>query len=642
MEVLKRGLVLLMVFMVFQRGEGQLFENFYRGTCPNLEMIVKQVVSTKFSQTFVTIPATLRLFFHDCFVEGCDASVMIASPNGDAEKDAQDNLSLAGDGFDTVIKAKQAVEKQCPGIVSCADILALAARDVVVLAGGPSWEVELGRRDGLVSQASKVAGNLPDPEFNLVQLNTIFAKNNLTQFDMIALSGAHTLGFSHCNRFSNRLYSSSSPVVDPSLDPNYAQQLMQACPQNVDPSIAINMDPETPRTFDNVYYQNLVSGKGLFTSDEVLFSDPASQPTGRCTSGSKLICNSPLGQKFELRKKMEIIGRCFTLFILVIILRVGEGKLSQAFYNSTCPNVESIGCDASIMIASPNGDAEKDAPDNLSLAGDGFDTVIKAKKAVEAKCPKVVSCADILAIATRDVIVLAGGPSFEVELGRRDGLVSKASSVAGQLPGPNFNLSQLNSMFAQHNLTQTDMIALSGTHTVGFSHCSRFANRLYSFSPSSPVDPDLDPTYVKQLKQACPQNVDPSIAINMDPVTPRTFDNKYFKNLVAKKGLFTSDEVLYTNRTSRPTVVRFSKKQNVFKEAFITAMRKLGRVGVKTDRGMLVALANSGIRVIVSIPNEQLLGIGQSNSLQLIGSLGTSLHIILQPTSRQFVLVPRF
>ena len=58
---------------------------------------------------------------------------MIASPNNDAEKDAPDNLSLAGDGFDTVIKAKQAVEQACPGKVSCADILAIAARDVVVL-----------------------------------------------------------------------------------------------------------------------------------------------------------------------------------------------------------------------------------------------------------------------------------------------------------------------------------------------------------------------------------------------------------------------------------------------------------------------------------------------------------------------------
>ena len=68
-----------------------------------------------------------------CKQQGCDGSVLIASPNGDAEKDASINLSLAGDGFDTVIKAKEAVEAQCPGVVSCADILALAARDVVVL-----------------------------------------------------------------------------------------------------------------------------------------------------------------------------------------------------------------------------------------------------------------------------------------------------------------------------------------------------------------------------------------------------------------------------------------------------------------------------------------------------------------------------
>ncbi|KAE8715861.1 Peroxidase 73 [Hibiscus syriacus] len=216
MEVLRRWLTISMVLMIVQRGEGQPSEDFYVNSCPNLESIVSQQVSTKFSQTFVTVPATLRLFFHGCFVEGCDASVLISSPNGDAEKDAQDNLSLAGDGFDTVIKAKQAVETQCPGVVSCADILALAARDVVVLAGGPSWEVELGRPDGLISQASRVAGNLPEPDFNLVQLNTMFARNGLTQLDMIALSGAHTLGFSHCDRFENRIYSSP---IDPTLDP---------------------------------------------------------------------------------------------------------------------------------------------------------------------------------------------------------------------------------------------------------------------------------------------------------------------------------------------------------------------------------------------------------------------------------------
>ncbi|KAK1438770.1 hypothetical protein QVD17_04580 [Tagetes erecta] len=278
----QRSIIYCLIAVVVLTGKvnGQLAENFYALTCPMVEAIVKQTVNTKVSQTFTTIPATLRLFFHDCFVEGCDASVIIASPNGDAEKDAPDNLSLAGDGFDTVIKAKQAVESVCPGVVSCADVLAIAARDVVVAAGGPLFNVELGRRDGLISKASRVAGNLPLPTFNLVQLNTMFAKHNLTELDMIALSGAHTLGFSHCNRFANRIYSfSPTSKVDPSLDPTYATQLMDACPQNVDPSIAINMDPVTPNTFDNAYYQNLVSGKGLFTSDQVLFTDPSSQST---------------------------------------------------------------------------------------------------------------------------------------------------------------------------------------------------------------------------------------------------------------------------------------------------------------------------------------------------------------------------
>jgi Peroxidase len=66
-------------------------------------------------------------------MQGSDASVMIASPNDDAEKDSADDKSLAGDGFDTVIQAKKAVEAVCPGVVSCADILAMATRDVVSL-----------------------------------------------------------------------------------------------------------------------------------------------------------------------------------------------------------------------------------------------------------------------------------------------------------------------------------------------------------------------------------------------------------------------------------------------------------------------------------------------------------------------------
>ncbi|KAL5713653.1 peroxidase [Ranunculus cassubicifolius] len=277
-------LLIFNVFIVFPHStSAQLTENFYANSCPNLENIVTGAVTAKFQQTFTTVPATLRLFFHDCFVSGCDASTIIQSTGSNtAEKDHPDNLSLAGDGFDTVIKAKAAVDAipSCKNKVSCADILALATRDVVALAGGPSYPVELGRRDGLTSTSASVTGNLPKPTFNLDQLNAMFAANGLDQADMIALSAAHTLGFSHCNRFSDRIYNFSPGVtVDPRLNPTYVPQLQSMCPQDVDPVIAIDMDPTTPRIFDNVYFQNLQQGKGLFTSDQVLFSDARSKPT---------------------------------------------------------------------------------------------------------------------------------------------------------------------------------------------------------------------------------------------------------------------------------------------------------------------------------------------------------------------------
>ncbi|GLJ28584.1 hypothetical protein SUGI_0563130 [Cryptomeria japonica] len=277
----KLSLILLVLLGVcICKGSAQstlLSTNFYANSCPNVEAIVKEVVSKKYSQSFLTVPATLRLFFHDCFVEGCDASVIIQSTaNNQAEKDSPDNLSLAGDGFDTVIKAKQAVENVCPNTVSCADILAIATRDVIALVGGPTYNVEFGRRDGTISQASRVDGNLPKASFNLDQLVTLFNAKGLSQTDMIALSGAHTVGSSHCIDFSYRIYGNP---FDLTLNSNYASQLQNICPMNVDPDVAVSLDPTTPNKFDNVYYQNLENGKGLLTSDQVLFTDSRSRNT---------------------------------------------------------------------------------------------------------------------------------------------------------------------------------------------------------------------------------------------------------------------------------------------------------------------------------------------------------------------------
>ncbi|KAJ1294855.1 hypothetical protein BS78_01G178500 [Paspalum vaginatum] len=74
-------------------------------------------------------------------------------------------------------------------------LLAMAARDAIALAGGPSYAVDLGRLDELRSSKSSVDGKLSAPFFNLDQLNKVFAVNGLSQADMIALSAVTRWGW---------------------------------------------------------------------------------------------------------------------------------------------------------------------------------------------------------------------------------------------------------------------------------------------------------------------------------------------------------------------------------------------------------------------------------------------------------------
>jgi peroxidase len=254
----------------------QLSQNYYATSCPNVESLVRSAVSLKVQQSMAAGPGTLRLFFHDCFVRGCDASVLLTSSTGDDENHSGADLTLAPDAVDTIKKAKEAVDgdPQCANKVSCADILALAARDVVSLTGGPYYEVELGRLDGKVSTRAAVKYSLPGPGFNLDQLNALFSANGLTQTDMIALSGAHTIGISHCDKFIRRIYQFKDPMpYNPPMNLSFLRQLRQTCPMSYQQSAFINLDPITPFKFDNAYYQNLQRQMGLLASDQVLFAD---------------------------------------------------------------------------------------------------------------------------------------------------------------------------------------------------------------------------------------------------------------------------------------------------------------------------------------------------------------------------------
>ncbi|KAG0457593.1 hypothetical protein HPP92_022750 [Vanilla planifolia] len=218
---------LFIVLSLFQPSSiNALSNDYYDKSCPKAEAAVTAAVK-KATANDKTVPAALlRMHFHDCFIRGCDGSVLLKSTKKNtAERDGPPNISLHA--FYVIDNAKKAVENICPGVVSCADILALAARDAVALSGGPTWEVPMGRKDGRISLASDTR-QLPAPTFNFTQLKQSFQQRGLSTSDLVALSGGHTLGFAHCSSFQNRIHNfNASNDVDPSLSTSFAASLTQ-------------------------------------------------------------------------------------------------------------------------------------------------------------------------------------------------------------------------------------------------------------------------------------------------------------------------------------------------------------------------------------------------------------------------------
>ncbi|XP_057824754.2 peroxidase 64 [Cryptomeria japonica] len=265
-----------------------LQSEYYQTSCPNVQTIVRDAVRVAFQSDNTVAAALLRLHFHDCFVRGCDGSVLIDSSGRiKAEKDGPPNLSLHA--FFVIDNAKAKLESACPATVSCADILALTARDAIILAGGPDWEVPLGRKDGKVSRAKDTTA-LPAPTFNISQLLQSFSQRGLSAHDLVALAGGHTLGFSHCSSFRNRIHNfSNTQEVDPSLHPTFAETLRKACPVGNTQKNAGALLDSTATRFDNQYYKNVVAGKGLFSSDAALYTDGGTKQLAHQYAASRLL-----------------------------------------------------------------------------------------------------------------------------------------------------------------------------------------------------------------------------------------------------------------------------------------------------------------------------------------------------------------
>ncbi|KAL8033123.1 hypothetical protein ABFX02_13G141600 [Erythranthe guttata] len=280
--------------------------------------------------------------------------------------------------------------------------------------------------------------------------------------------------------------------------------------------------------------------------------------------------------------------------------------LSTAYYLKSCPTLENIihqkvnawvkkdytlapavirlhfhdcavrGCDASILLNRPN--SERTAEASKTLRGFGLIDDIKAE--VEKKCPKTVSCADILTAAARDATVLAGGPFWEVPFGRKDGKISIAKE-ANTVPQGYENVTSLLNFFDKMGLTFVDLVVLSGSHTVGRSTCAAVKERLYNFRGTGKADPSMNAAYVGSLKKQCGLD---SNYVNFDVSTPRSFDAAYYANLGKKMGLLSTDQLLYSDVRTAGVVGLMGSQAGFFKDQFLVSMVKLGNVNVLTGR----------------------------------------------------------
>ena len=234
--------------------------------------------------------------------------------------------------------------------------------------------------------------------------------------------------------------------------------------------------------------------------------------------------------------------------------------------------------DPSEMLGPPNRESLR-----------GFGVIDRAKAALEAACPSVVSCADIVAFAARDAssFLSNGRLNFAMPAGRLDGRVSLASETTNFLPGPFSDLETLKTRFAAKGLDTKDMVTLSGAHTIGHARCMFV----------STGRPGMNATLAGELSQRCGGGGG-NATVNLDYKTPDVLDSQYFQNVKDSAVLLDSDAALNASETAALVDTYAADVGSRWEMEFAAAMVKMGNIEVKTSPG-----ADAEIRKKCSIYN---------------------------------------
>ncbi|XP_048139352.1 peroxidase 49-like [Rhodamnia argentea] len=260
-----------------------------------------------------------------------------------------------------------------------------------------------------------------------------------------------------------------------------------------------------------------------------------------------------------------------------------EARMAASLIRVHFPDCFVQGCDGLILLDSTGTMPSEKRSNPSCKSARAFEVIEEIKAALEEQCPHTVSCADIRALAAGDSTVLVGGRSWEVPLGRKDSRSTSLTLSNLDIPAPNDKFPILLNKFNRKGLDVIDLVALLGSHTIGNARCSSFRQRLYSQSGDDQLDSMLDQSYASQIHATCPRLAGDQNLFFLDNVTPTTFDDSFFKNLLAYKGLLSSDQVLFTsNEESIELVKKYAEDNKVFLQQFAASMVKMGNISPLT------------------------------------------------------------
>lgn len=223
-----------------------------------------------------------------------------------------------------------------------------------------------------------------------------------------------------------------------------------------------------------------------------------------------------------------------------------------------------------------NPSSERTAPQARGLRG--FQVIDDIKNELERQCPETVSCADILSTVARDATVKVGGPFWSMSYGRKDGFISKAEEMS-LVPMGYENVTYLIEFFQSKGLNMVDLVVLSGAHTIGRATCDAIQDRIFNFKATGKADPSIKPQYLDFLKRKCRWGSD---YVHLDPTTPNTFDNKYYKNIQAGMSTLATDHSLKIDSRTSPLINVFAESDWLFHQQFAVSMINLGDTDILT------------------------------------------------------------